>query len=194
MADIRIKIDSRQLPSAARAMMDEVRKGTVDVMRRAARFGHTITVTAANRHKPKPRATGTYINAWVVKHTPRGAIIGNSAKHAYFVEVGRDPGPVPLAPILEWAKLKRLPAGLGKIKGRGAKAKKAEIQRQFAEAVAWKIRHHGILGKHILKKQMPRISKRVDRELRKEIPAALRRARVPKARITRKAPPKPKKP
>lgn len=66
------------------------------------------------------RASGTYERSFVIEDTADGAILANSAKHAYFVERGRRAGakPPPASIILRWlmekGAIKRIPVFNGR--------------------------------------------------------------------------------
>jgi hypothetical protein len=77
--------------------------------RDTARFGVAAALRTSAKTKPRPKASGTYENSFVVTKVPGGAVLSNSAKHAIFVERGRKPGRrPPQGPITEWVYLKRL--------------------------------------------------------------------------------------
>lgn len=95
----------------------------VRAMRDTARYGESKVVQAAQKARPfSPIAQRTYVNSWVVKSTGGGAILGNSAYHAYHVEVGRRPGrKPPLSAILAWADAKNFAAERKPLKKRKKK-------------------------------------------------------------------------
>ena len=95
---------------------------------------------------PQPVDQGQYKGAWQMTQVPGGAVVGNSAKHAVFIERGRGPGPVPFGPILEWVKRK------GIVRGRGRRAD-AEATRA-ALAIQRKIEQQGIEPKWILRRSL----------------------------------------
>lgn len=73
----------------------------------AARWGEAEAVRSTMRAKIS--ASHTFARAWISRRVKDGAIVGNSAAHAYFVERGRRPGKgPPIAPIEEWIKLKKV--------------------------------------------------------------------------------------
>jgi len=101
-----------QLPLAMDKLSKALDKGVRGAFVRTARFGHTAVVRTMSITNPKPEASYTYRNSWVVKKTRGGAILGNSALASYFVEVGRRPGKMPpfsseTEGILPWVRLKR---------------------------------------------------------------------------------------
>jgi len=76
-------------------------------MERAARWGFNQAVIRTQRGGAT--ASRTFIQAWFTKRIPGGAIVGNSAAHAVFVERGRKPGKMPPVTVIEeWIKLKRI--------------------------------------------------------------------------------------
>jgi len=123
---VRLKSPS-QLPLAVKALGVALNNEARKAMVRTARFGHTAVVRMMSKTSPKPEASYTYRNAWTVVKTKDGAILGNSAKHSYFEEVGRRAGSMPpfsnpSEGILHWVQLKRFKfAKDGKIQKRKAK-------------------------------------------------------------------------
>jgi len=179
---------SRELKRAMTALGHEVEREVALAHQKAARFGATAVVRTSAKTSPRPRASGTYDSAWFVTKLEDGAVLENSAGHAYFVEVGRRPGKrPPFNPILEWVYQKRLAKrprkgkrGVGpkdkKAPVNGAKIKKPKRPKRrvwavtdaeaFAEAVRWKIAVKGSPGRFPLKRTMPAIAKRAQREVR----------------------------
>ncbi len=103
---------AKQLESRLTMLNLALDKGIKDAFVRTARFGQTAVVRTMSATRPKPEASQTYRNSWVVKKTKTGAILGNSAKSSYFVEAGRLPGKMPpysseTEGILPWVRLKR---------------------------------------------------------------------------------------
>ena len=101
-----------QLPLALKSLGSALEGATVKALRRTARFGHTAVVRTMSKTTPKPEASYTYRNGWTVVKTRTGAILGNSALHSYFVEVGRRAGKMPpfsdpTQGVLLWVQLKR---------------------------------------------------------------------------------------
>lgn len=99
----------KDLPRAVSQLERVVYGEILQALRKTARYAETKAVQTARSTRPKPLAHGAYMNAWGVQDTPAGAIMGNSAYHSYFVEVGRKPGrKPPLAPIIDWINAKRI--------------------------------------------------------------------------------------
>jgi hypothetical protein len=119
-----------------------------------------------------------------------GAIVTNTAEHAYFVEIGRNPGRAPpVSVIMQWLKLKGFRAtgkvrpprivgevSSGKQRARMRKAIRERARRDaerplrgMAFAVAWKIGRRGTDGYFILRKLLPRISARWQMETRRQL-------------------------
>lgn len=89
----------------------------VRVARKAAEHGRTRAQMIARQSGM--RATGTYERSFIIEDTANGAILANTAKHAYFVERGRRAGKAPpAAVILRWlmdkGSIKRIPVGNGR--------------------------------------------------------------------------------
>lgn len=133
-----------QLPIAVKMVGVALEKATVKALQRTARFGHTAVIRTAAKTKPKPEASQTYRQAWTVQKTKTGAILGNSARSSYFVEVGRRAGRMPpysnpAEGILHWVMLKRFKFGSdGKIQKRkprkksGSGKKKSPAEQKVA--------------------------------------------------------------
>lgn len=99
----------KDLPRAVSQLERVVYGEILQALRKTARYAETKAVQTARSTRPQPLAHGAYMNAWGVQDTPTGAIMGNSAYHSYFVEVGRKPGrKPPLAPIIDWINAKRI--------------------------------------------------------------------------------------
>lgn len=74
---------------------------------KAAQWGEAQAVRSTTRSGVS--ASQTHARSWVSRRLKDGAVVGNSAKHAYFVERGRRPGKGPPIEAIEvWIKLKRL--------------------------------------------------------------------------------------
>ena len=89
----------------------------VQVARKAAEHGRTRAQMLARQSGM--RATGTYERSFIIEDTIDGAVLANTAKHAYFVERGRRVGrPPPASIILRWlmdkGAIKRIPVGDGR--------------------------------------------------------------------------------
>jgi len=137
-----------QLPLAVKMVGTALEQATINSLRKTARFGHTAVIRTAAKTKPKPEASQTYRQAWTVQKTKTGAILGNSARSSYFVEVGRRAGRMPpysnpAEGILLWVQLKRFKFGSdGKIQKRkprksgGGKKKTPAEQKGKAQGAA----------------------------------------------------------
>ena len=55
----------------------------------------------------KPVDQGQYKAGWTSFEVPGGLAVGNKSKQALWIERGRQPGPVPLAPLYEWVRRHR---------------------------------------------------------------------------------------
>ena len=89
----------------------------VQVTRKAAEHGRTRAQMLARQSGM--RATGTYERSFIIEDTVDGAVLANTAKHAYFVERGRKAGrPPPASIIRRWlmdkGAIKRIPVGDGR--------------------------------------------------------------------------------
>jgi hypothetical protein len=105
---VRIKLKSLvELEQRLKKLAPNMERGLRAIARNGARLGATRGVTHARR--AGIRASGTYEQSFVAHETADGAVVGNAAEHAVFVEVGRRPGRrPPLAAILKWLVLKGL--------------------------------------------------------------------------------------
>lgn len=63
-------------------------------------------IAASTPHQPVDQ--GQYKASFQLTETEGGCVVGSTAKHSVWIERGRKPGPVPLAPIVEWVKRKGL--------------------------------------------------------------------------------------
>ena len=129
------------LPKALTKVGVALEQSTIKALQKTARYGQTAVIRMMSKTVPKPEASYTYRNAWTVEKTKKGAILGNSALAAYFVEVGRRPGRMPpfsnpTDGILPWVRLKRF-----KFDASGAilKKKKARKQRKRKSPAANKV-------------------------------------------------------
>lgn len=109
----------------------------VKAMRKSARFGVTANIRQSAMTKPRPKASGTYEAAFVATDIRDGSVVSNTARHARFVEAGRRPGKMPpFAPILEWAKQKKL-FGLGRsFRSKRPETNRARMRRLGREVAA----------------------------------------------------------
>lgn len=155
----RINITASHYPSALRRLVKKQPEAAVKALRKAAREGHTRVVAASKTSGS--RASGTYERSWVVMQTQKGAIIGNTAEHAIFVEQGRRPGRMPpRKAIAEWLLQKKV---LQKVTGGGSKR---DAAMRVAYPIAKAIGRRGTEGYYIMKSVMPAIEKAVAREIR----------------------------
>lgn len=99
---MRVKVKNLvELEQRLKKLVPSMEKGLRAVALRAARNGATRGVTHARQ--AGIRATGTYEQSFMAHETKDGAVVGNAAEHAVFVEVGRRPGRrPPLDAILKW--------------------------------------------------------------------------------------------
>jgi hypothetical protein len=88
-------------PEMQRSIVRGLRAGAKRV-----RAGVAQSIAETQPHPPVD--TGVYRAAFEVDSLSNGARVENRVLHAELMEVGRRPGPVPLQPIAEWVKRKRL--------------------------------------------------------------------------------------
>lgn len=166
----------------------------------AARYGHTAVIRAARLIRKKPIATGTYQSGWQVQRLPKngGAVLGNVAKHATFVERGRRPGKMPpKTAIIRWLRVKKFTPKEGQDplkKPRKSSPrtvagwKRAQRRRRaygarlhsLAHVIAKAIGRRGIAARPILKRMLRPIRRRLDKEMNDEIKRMLAKAKRPK--------------
>jgi hypothetical protein len=157
----RVTLRPQELELAVTNLAGDVRAATVRALRKTARYGHTMVQATIAQTRPKPIASNTYRQAWMVVLTSGGARLTNSARHAVFVEIGRRPGPAPLQPLLEWARLKR---------PRALKAGKYAVAiRRFARRVWQKVMRYGTKGRYPLLRTMPKIQAYAKRTIAAEV-------------------------
>lgn len=88
-------------PSMQRHLVRGLRAGAL-----AVRAGVVEAIAETSPYPPVD--TGVYRSAFEIERLSNGARVENRVLHAEQIEIGRRPGPVPLQPILEWVKRKRL--------------------------------------------------------------------------------------
>lgn len=105
---MRVKVKNlAELEAKLRKLTPTMEKGLRAIAVKGARFGAVRGVVHARR--AGIRASGTYEQSFTAHETTDGAVVGNTAEHAVFVEVGRRPGRrPPLDAILKWLVLKGL--------------------------------------------------------------------------------------
>lgn len=114
------------LPRVVKEVSRAIERSTLGSMRDAASWGRTQAVLATQRSRLS--ATMTFAQSWFDKPTPSGAVVGNSAAHATFVERGRKAGKMPPTTAIEqWIEAKGI-VGKAKTPSRAA-ARKAVIGR-----------------------------------------------------------------
>ena len=157
-----IKLRSpRELGPALRKLGKNMDAAMLDALRKTARWGAAQALRVSATTTPRPRATGTFERSFVVSRIPKGALLSNSAGHAIFVELGRQPGRMPpVAAILAWMIAKRIKAG------------SESAQRSAAIRIARKIGRRGTKGRFIMRQVVGLLRKR----LRVEIDAAMAKA------------------
>lgn len=167
----------KDLAPAIRKLGREMDRAAVGAMRKTARWGAAEVLRISATTTPRPRAFGTYERSWVVTRLSDGAALSNSAKHAYFVEVGRQPGrQPPTAPIVEWMIAKRLDKRLARAAGRDGRGRFKSLSRKRLESIAYliarKIGRDGTKGTRVLERAVPGMRRR----LRLELAIAMRAA------------------
>lgn len=158
------------LPNVLRVLGAEIERRTIASLRDTAQWGLARAQRVTQRQRIS--ATRTFAQAWFAKDTNRGAVLGNSAMHATFVERGRKPGkPPPASVILEWARAKKLIRA--KSERKNVKRRRIAIayknRMAFIYAVARKIGKKGTKGRYILRELMPRLQGHYLGDLKKKL-------------------------
>lgn len=150
-----IKLKSpKQLGPAVRLLSKKMDKAAVKALQLTARYGATMAVRTSAMTIPRPRATGTFERSFVVTKLHDGALLSNTAKHGRFVEVGRAAGrQPPVEAIMQWLVAK------------GLERESEKARRAAAFRIARKIGRRGIKGRHVLKRTIPAMRKRLKLEM-----------------------------
>jgi hypothetical protein len=132
--------------------------------------GNVARAIAAVRPFP-PVDTGAYRAAFEVERVANGARVENRVPYAAAIEIGRLPGPVPLAPILAWVKRKRLyEAELrrrgGVVRGRGRAEAIDAAALRVAMAIRRKLQEHGMAPRWVLRRALARSRAEVELAIR----------------------------
>lgn len=181
------KIPLDRLASSLRAFGKAAAKAQVAGCRKAAQRGRTEVIERSKA--ARVAATGTYDRSWKVDKEPQGAILGNAAQHALFVEQGRRPGKAPPRDaIVKWMiarKMVKVPPKSRKTtittkKGQAnrtrASLRRSEAMERYAQIaflIAMKIKWRGFKGRWILRDAIPQIR----RWLKEEIAAAMKKVK-----------------
>ena len=162
-----IKLRSpKDLGPALRKLGRQMDRAAVEALRKTARWGAAEALRVSATSTPRPRARGTFERSFVVTKLPDGAVLSNSARHAIFVEIGRRPGkPPPVQAIIEWLIAKRFKPA----RGSGDRDKQL---RSVARLIARKIGRKGTKGRHVMRRTVPGMRRR----LRLELALAMRKA------------------
>lgn len=132
---------------------------------------------------------GQFRNSFQVENRPSGPVLYNDAPHAGIVELGARPHPVSeegIQAIAEWVKRKLMAGEIREARGalRRAerrkdptaaswrKATEANIEERalrIANAIAWKIRRSGQVGRYIFRDNLPALSRFVAEEVHRAI-------------------------
>lgn len=182
-------VDLRDLGALQRALVALAQRIEQSVTRAswvAADWGlsRAVSTTAAKGIS----ASNTFKSAWISRRLKDGALVGNSAEHAVWVERGRKPGrPPPAGAILRWLEMKRirakdapvLPTGevtggrqrrrIRKLRKTSRAAAQRRAQLSLALGIARKIGKRGLAGRWILRDLYPKIGARWYRQIRVEL-------------------------
>ena len=177
-----IKLRSpRELGPALRKLGRSMDRAAVEALRKTARWGVAEALRVSATSTPRPRARGTFERSFVVTKLHDGAALSNSARHAIFVELGRRPGKQPpVQAIIEWMIAKRIDKALGRKLGRDKSGRFQGVGGVELEAVARriarKIGRKGTKGRHVMRRTMPGLRRRLRIELHLAISKAFERA------------------
>jgi hypothetical protein len=96
---------ARRIRSLAPRMEREIVRG---LRRGALRVRAAVAEAIATTRPYAPVDRGIYAASFQIERLAQGARVESGVLQAEMIEVGRRPGPVPLAPILAWVKRKRI--------------------------------------------------------------------------------------
>ena len=165
-------VDGKAFVQRTRPLKDKMLAAVRTAMVKTGEFGVGAVQHTIRQTEPKPIATTTYTMSWAVTKTPAGAVLGSSAYHSIFVEIGRRPGRMPpIAAILEWVRVKRLAFRPKALRGRSkrAQARREQYARTLAFLVARKIGRKGFRGRFPLKRTMPKLRAYSMQEVRRQL-------------------------
>jgi hypothetical protein len=179
---------TRDLQRVLAACVVEIERRTIKSMHEAVRWGLATAVRDTKREGAT--ATNTFAQAWFARTSNDGAMLGNSAAHAVFVERGRKPGKQPPVSVIEdWIEAKKLVSNkpakppresrrirgpTGNISGAKQRSRLQGIHRKLritamALAIARKIGRKGTKGRWILRDLVPRMYSKFKREVRSRL-------------------------
>lgn len=163
------KITLARLGSSLRAFGKAVAKAEVIACRKAAQRARSAVVELSKSEGIA--ASGTFDREWKIDKEPKGAVLGNAAHHALFVERGRKPGKAPpRAAIVKWMIARRwikMPpksrtaktiTKRGEANRRRASERRSAAMEKYAHiafVIAMKIKRKGFKGRWLLKRTMP---------------------------------------
>ena len=104
-----------------------------------------------------PVDTGLYAQSWAFEADDTQAILGNYAPQAAVIEYGARPHPMPIAPLLAWAKRK--------LRDPSQPPDYSPQVWRLARGVQAKIAEHGQKPLHILENELPNILADIRAEL-----------------------------
>ena len=138
------------------SVLDDFSKQHIDDLKGA-------TVRGIVNHLPKivedsPHDTGLYAASWDMTFDEKSVIFGNTAPHAPIIEEGARPFRPPLGPLLAWAK--RV------LKDPSQPPSYSPNVWALAVGTQKKIEAEGMVPRHILQKNIPKIIESIKQEMR----------------------------
>lgn len=177
-----VNITPAKLTRALHGLQNRVHVAIKRAFVSTAQFGVTATQGTIRQTKPKPYASGSYVQSLAYMKTKDGAAVGFSARHSIFVEAGRAPGrPPPVDAILLWMELKGIKPKRRKRLGSRSKQKRSKQSPQaelrgLAFGIARKIGEYGTKPRLVLQRTMPAIQKVAKKEIIHELHQILGKA------------------
>lgn len=150
MATKTVKLEnfSKELQKDSKLRLDDQRKAVVKGVLRS------IPDLVAN----SPVDTGEYAASWDFTLTEEKLILGNFAPHAAVIERGARPFTPPIQPLLAWAK---------RVLRDGSQPPDYSPEVWgLARGVQRKISEEGMMPRHVLRKQIPKILENIRKELK----------------------------
>lgn len=172
----RYKMTLEELGPAIRWLGTLAHRNSLKAVRGSATYGKVAVGQTIKRTKDpfRIRASGEYQDPgnWLVQETKVGAILSPTSFHALFVERGRRPGAKPpYEVIMKWAFQKKI----GLRKGRNLNTSQTGTKRtaRIVKAIQWKIAKKGTKGRWPLRRTLPKIAKRLAKEMKKAMDASI---------------------
>ena len=155
-----IKVDLKDFPKVLKKYGNEMKSE----LRRAT--AKAVITSIPDIKKRSPVDTGEYVSSWDVRIDEKKVSLGNFAPHGPIIEYGARPFTPPLKPLLAWAK--RV------LRDPSQPPEYSKEVWQLARGVQGKIRREGMKPRHVLSKEIPRITRKVIDEMERVNPRNIR--------------------